>query len=1159
MKRTREDGAQSTGPAGKRPTGTQRPPNNPSSQSKLTTNDALSYLREVKNRFSDQKDVYDTFLEIMKEFKAQRIDTAGVISRVKKLFKGHRELILGFNTFLPKGYEIELARISDDEEEEEAPAAAQIPSGTKQPVEFDQAISYVNKIKTRFNNDERVYKAFLEILNLYRKGQKNITNVYQEVAVLFRHHQDLLDEFTYFLPDTSQGKEASRRAGAGAYRAGAKPPSGRGPPPPGSPSDLRHMHKRKAAKKAEEGFRAGYGYAEEPRRPNLARELQFFEKVKARLRNRDAYNDLLKCLNMYSQEIISRAELVWLVNDIVGKHPDLVTGFSDFLDKCEMMDVDVGMAIPRAPGGPPVGASRDMLRQKQLQKDKFLTKPLSEVVAGEQERITPSYVKMPVGYPKLLCSGRTDLGNGVLNDSYVNVITGSEDYSFKLMRKNQYEEALFRCEDDRYEFEMCIETNASTLKSLRPLAERLAGMTPEERSSFRLEDGMLSPVHFRSIERLYGDQGPMLLDLLRRNPGVAIPVVMARLEQKDQEWRKVKEEMTRTWKKIYEQNYHKSLDHRSFYFKQAEKKCLLPRTMVTEVKEAADRRKADEQYLRCLSLAHRYDSGASTAVADLQYDYGEKLVFQDCWTIMRVAIQEALASGPREQVMELYLSNVEPFFGLPERADELAKLKVDHSTPAPGAETEMPDAKSDSDEQEADNGAAEGGDEEGKAAAGKTPTPGPEGTPEPMAAEGGPGHRAAAEAPGEPEPGTVSERPDEEAAADIAGLAAAAAARAEDSTGDTRGAAAGGGEGSDEHMAHSYAGCRPLAPWTGPASTSEGGAAPGSSRLMFANELIYIFFRFHRFLYDRLWTARKCALQQALQRNQQAYRGTVSTPLADANAGENGENATPTPEPQAQAREEADRMHAQFMSMAIQVLAGELEISVFEDQVRTLLGTNSYELFTLDKLLHKLLNHMRLMTQDEQSMRLWELYKYEHMRSIPVHATAFHINSHTILDDTCYRIEFKDSSNELTVQLMEPDKTDVFGATEGYLTEYIRGYVSALTPAQSAEHKLYLQRNLVQRARQYADEAVVDALKNVRIYNGLECKISCTNSKVSYVLDTEDVMWRQRHQRSSKSQDERVERFKNWLHDTAKRLQEEEGVASVVQALAAGPETMVAA
>ena len=33
---------------------------------------------------------------------AKRINTEGVIERVKDLFRGHRELILGFNTFLPK-------------------------------------------------------------------------------------------------------------------------------------------------------------------------------------------------------------------------------------------------------------------------------------------------------------------------------------------------------------------------------------------------------------------------------------------------------------------------------------------------------------------------------------------------------------------------------------------------------------------------------------------------------------------------------------------------------------------------------------------------------------------------------------------------------------------------------------------------------------------------------------------------------------------------------------------------------------------------------------------------------------------------------------------------------------------------------------------------
>lgn len=35
--------------------------------------------------------------------------------------------------------------------------------------------------QVRFSQDERVYKAFLEILNMYRKGQKTIVQVYEEV------------------------------------------------------------------------------------------------------------------------------------------------------------------------------------------------------------------------------------------------------------------------------------------------------------------------------------------------------------------------------------------------------------------------------------------------------------------------------------------------------------------------------------------------------------------------------------------------------------------------------------------------------------------------------------------------------------------------------------------------------------------------------------------------------------------------------------------------------------------------------------------------------------------------------------------------------------------------------------------------------------------
>ena len=70
----------------------------------------------------------------------------------------------------------------------------------------------------RAQNNEKVYKTFLEILNLYRKEEKSIAEVYEEVAQLFRHHSDLLNEFTHFLPDSSPPHQARARARPPAHR-----------------------------------------------------------------------------------------------------------------------------------------------------------------------------------------------------------------------------------------------------------------------------------------------------------------------------------------------------------------------------------------------------------------------------------------------------------------------------------------------------------------------------------------------------------------------------------------------------------------------------------------------------------------------------------------------------------------------------------------------------------------------------------------------------------------------------------------------------------------------------------------------------------------------------------------------------------------------------
>jgi paired amphipathic helix protein Sin3a len=61
--------------------------------------------------YANQPEVYNQFLDTMKEFKTKLIDTPGVILRVKELFKTRPNLVLGFNNFLPPGYKISLPEL----------------------------------------------------------------------------------------------------------------------------------------------------------------------------------------------------------------------------------------------------------------------------------------------------------------------------------------------------------------------------------------------------------------------------------------------------------------------------------------------------------------------------------------------------------------------------------------------------------------------------------------------------------------------------------------------------------------------------------------------------------------------------------------------------------------------------------------------------------------------------------------------------------------------------------------------------------------------------------------------------------------------------------------------------------------------------------------
>lgn len=476
-----------------------------------------------------------------------------------------------------------------------------------QAVEFDHAISYVTTIKRRFAGDPSTYHSFLEILHTYQKEQKGIKEVLEQVARLFQDHPDLLKEFTFFLPDAvqEQAKERLNRAAADseARLSAQRAMQGRGARPMDVDGRATKLIDMTGKKGKEKGRKRSHGDTKSssvqvamPQQPefyvyNSAVERQFFDAAREALASytRDggqAWAEFLKCLDMYAQEILSRTEMLNFVEPLLGKrNTKLFEEFKRIL-----------------------GAAGSASGPFPSMEDSWHSVPLSEIDFSRCRRCSPSYRALPRDYPLPPCSERSDEEAKVLNNIWVSLPVGSEEsYTFRHMRRNTYEETLFRCEDERFEIDMVIDSNACTLARLEPIAEEIAQLAENElvedgaslkpapgesgmggkRYQYTFDPSILGVIHRNSIARIYGDSGQEMLDLIVKNPTVAIPVVVQRLRQKDQEWKIVRDRMNRMWRDLAEQNYYKSLDHRSLTWRTTDKRAISTRTLIAEIKDRA--------------------------------------------------------------------------------------------------------------------------------------------------------------------------------------------------------------------------------------------------------------------------------------------------------------------------------------------------------------------------------------------------------------------------------------------------------------------------------------------------------------------------------------------------------------------------------------------
>ncbi|XP_073724591.1 SIN3 transcription regulator family member Aa [Misgurnus anguillicaudatus] len=641
---------------------------------RLKVEDALSYLDQVKLQFGNHPQVYNDFLDIMKEFKSQSIDTPGVISRVSQLFKGHPDLIMGFNTFLPPGYKIEVQTndlvnvttpgqihhitphgisvqniptgpaqphqnlipanptstastspaqpapkskplqspvltpsshpspsIPPYASPRSPPLQPQAPVGStpsapppqnNQPVEFNHAINYVNKIKNRFQGQPNIYKSFLEILHTYQKEQRNAKEaggsytpslteqeVYAQVAQLFKNQEDLLSEFGQFLPDANSsvmlGKTAAEKAESVRNDHGGtvKKPQLNNKQRPNQNGCQIRRHSTTAVtppvKKKPKLLNLKDASMTEAGKHGGGTESLFFDKVRKALRSAEAYDNFLRCLGIFNQEIISRAELVQLVVPFLGKFPELFTWFKNFLGYKEMSHLET------------------------YPKERATEGIAMEIDYASCKRLGSSYRALPKSYQLPKCTGRTPLCKEVLNDTWVSFPSWSEDSTFVSSKKTQYEEHMYRCEDERFELDVVLETNLSTIRVLESVQKKLSRMSAEEQAKFRLDNtlgGSSEIIHRKAIQRIYGEKALDIIDGMKKNPAVSVPIVLKRLKLKEEEWREAQRGFNKIWREQNEKYYLKSLDHQGINFKQNDTKVLRSKTLLSEIESIFDER-----------------------------------------------------------------------------------------------------------------------------------------------------------------------------------------------------------------------------------------------------------------------------------------------------------------------------------------------------------------------------------------------------------------------------------------------------------------------------------------------------------------------------------------------------------------------------------------
>ncbi|GAA5825533.1 hypothetical protein JCM3770_004316 [Rhodotorula araucariae] len=1172
-------------------------------------NHAINYVNKIKNRFAREPETYKAFLEILQTYQKEGRAIQDVYAQVTTLFHTAPDLLDEFKQFLPDtSGEAGAATAPAPAPARGATAGKRAAPGvasakeTGAPVKRAKTGTGAGAVKADAagpgrGRGKRKADASPLVGGAARKGASSADHTHA------MYHSESPDPqaFGHAQHHAQVQAQVQAQAHAAAYYYGgvAPPPAGAysaGPPAaPAGPAPV-YAYEPPAPPPPPQPLLAPKAVASAP-------DVAFFQRVKLHCKDQQTYHEFLKLVNLYSQDLIDLTALVaraWL---FLHQAPAL---WAEFRDMVGWTQPD-----PAGPDGvlgdPGKRVELDALGRRVIENVPRLDGPRWRKAKGDAgkgwETYGPSYRRLPATEISLNCSGRDALCWEVLNDEWVSQPSWASDEGFVAHRKNPYEEALHRSEEERHEYDYYIEANLRTIALLEPIATRIALMERAERESFRLKAGLgnqSKSIYQRVLKKVYGkEQGLEVIQALHENPCVAIPIVLARLKQKDEEWKRALREWNRTWRESDAKNFIKALDHQAIAIKANDKRFLNTKALVSEI-ESLKREQNQRAYGSPLH--------PSPAHHQLAYAVADRAAFLDAvkllLSFMDRAYTVSFADKPKvDAFLHEFLALV---FALPQGelaaeahalADDAGGAGDDAASNADGASDVGAGAAAG-----APNGAAAVLDEaiEAALAAGGGAGPkkgkkggdlrkkalrkaaGPSGD-----APGGPGRGRKRTAAG---PSALTGN------AAATGSASAPSSRAASPARSASATPAGAADGdSITAVGDADSGSAPaLSREASPSNAVEGSATPArvgepavqvDARSLpevivpvegkpvrveqrrtwnvFCNSTLYCMLRLFQVLQSRLGQLRNSAAVLAvpppMERISPTHVPTLSMSLSYAPPGSSG--WTDTPE------------HYYYRALAIceKLFDGDIDQATFEDGIRRIMATQGYVLFTVDKILTSILKLSLTAVSDSKTKELLNLLRND--RAHPDRGTAsqqiaYRTAAEATLagDENLYRVEWAPSATaaespdgltplqgRLAFQLMGKDVVgpEDLAAAERAWAAYVAAYVRLdRTPGLAVEPSVpYLPRNLRQLGippppRAQAPDIRPALPDGVVVVSGLQSKICLRSYKLFFCAESEDLLFRRRVQQpeaAPAARANKARRVERWLDARRKELEARAG------------------